>query len=92
MVGTFRYVVWRDRSWPFSPKAVRSGTTALDLDDPRSLNEAIAAAAWHDRGDDANMDLYRMNVFALDGTPIIRNYRWSEWLDSTDDGSYDTEP
>lgn len=57
MVGTFRYVVWRDRSWPFSPKAVRSGTTALDLDDPRSLNEAIAAAAWHDRGDGANMGL-----------------------------------
>lgn len=33
-----------------------------------------------------------MNVFALDGTPIIRSYRWSERLDSTDDGSYDTEP
>jgi hypothetical protein len=92
MVGTFRYVVWRDRGWPFGPKAVRTGTTALDPDDPRSLNDAIADAAWHDRGDDAHMGVYRMNVFALDGTSIIWSYRWSEWLDSTDTDDYDTEP
>jgi hypothetical protein len=91
MVGTFRYVVWRDRSWPFSPKAVRSGTTALDPDDPPSLNEAIATAVWHDRGDGADMNVYRMNVSALDGTRIIYSYTWSEWLDSADGGGYDTD-
>lgn len=91
MLGTFRYTVLRDRSWPFASKVVRTGTTALDPDDPRSLNDAIAVAAWHDRGNDADMDLYRMNVSAVDGTRVIWSYRWSEWLNSTDAAGYDTE-
>ena len=87
MVGTFQYVVWRDRGWPLGPKRVMAGTTAMDPDDPYTLNYAIASAA----GNDVNMGLYRMDVFALDGTLVVHDYRWSEWLDSTDDGSYDTE-
>jgi hypothetical protein len=78
------------RTGGHDPASPASQATASAASRPTAA--AIAAAAWHDRGDDANMDLYRMNVFALDGTPIIRSYRWSEWLDSTDDGSYDTEP
>ncbi len=47
------------------------------------------SAARQERGEDA--DFCRMNVFAADGTLVVRNYRWSQRLDSADDGGYDIE-
>lgn len=43
----------------------------MDPQDPCSLNDAIASAARQDRGEYANMDLYRMDVFATDGTLVV---------------------
>jgi hypothetical protein len=37
------------------------------------------------------MGLYRMNVFAADGTTVVPNYTWSEWLDNAEGGADGTE-
>lgn len=48
---------------------------------------------WHVTGRDvADMNDYWMNVSALDGTPIIYSYTWSEWLDGVGVDGYDTDP
>ena len=82
-VGGFTCTIFRDREfmWLVGPKRVETFRTALDLRDPRSLNEAIAAAARRDMGDDADMDVYRMEIVAPDGA-VLQDYRYNAYWDT----------
>jgi hypothetical protein len=77
-VGGFTCTVYRDREfmWLIGPKRVEVFTTVLDLNDPRSLDRVIIGAARRDMGDEADLDLYRLEVQAPAGQ-AIRNYRYS---------------
>lgn len=89
-VGNFTLTVFRDREfqWLFGPKHCRTFKTALDLRDPRSLNEAIAAEARRDMGDEANMDLYSLEVVAPDGS-ILKDYRYNAYFGEAYDSAWD---
>lgn len=89
-VGGFRCTVYRDREfqWLVGPKRLPAFTTSLDLRDPRSLNEAIAAAARRDMGDEADLDLYSLEVVAPDGS-VLKDYRYNSYFDEAYDSAWD---
>ena len=82
-VGGFTCTVFRDREFQrlIGPKRLETFTVALDLRDPRSLNEAIAAAARRDMGDEADMDLYWLEIVAPDGS-VLPKYRYNAYFDT----------
>ena len=86
-VGGFTCTVYRDREfqWLFGPKRVETFTTVLDLRDPRSLDRALLGAARRDMGEEADLDLYRLEVTRPDGT-VLRDYRYSGYFDEARDG------
>lgn len=89
-VGGFTCTVYRDREfqWLLGPKRVETFTTVLDLRDPRSLDNALVRAARRDAGDEADIDLYRLEVTRPDGT-ILRDYRYSGYFDEAYDPAWD---
>jgi hypothetical protein len=84
----FVCVVYRDREfqWLLGPKQVERFTTTLDMQDPRSLDRALLGAARRDRGDEADLDLYRLEVHRPDGA-VLRDWRYNSWAD--DSAGYD---
>lgn len=82
--GVYICTVYRDRPhqwrWLLDPKVVETFKTVLDLADTRSLDSALARAAKRDRGDDADVDMYRLEVTAPDGT-ILSDWRYNDWGD-----------
>jgi len=81
MTNVYSCTVWRDRRRPFAAKLVEQFETALDPDDPRSLQHALAAAASRDRGNRADLATYSLQVCERDGKEVIKNYRHTAWLD-----------
>lgn len=82
MIGPFVCVVYRDREfqWLLGPKCVETFTTTLDMNDPRSLDRALLGAARRDAGDEADLDLYRLEVHRPDGA-VLRDWRYNSWAD-----------
>ena len=80
MPGAFVCTVYRDRDfqWLLGPKRVGTFTTTLDLMNPRSLDRALIGAARRDRGEDADLDLYRMEVRRPDGS-MLPDWRYNPW-------------
>jgi hypothetical protein len=79
--------LWRDpgafrrlRSTVF----VESFDTALDLNDPLSLEHALAAAAHRDRSD-PDLELYRLDVSELGSPEAILMYRHTPWVHEDED-------
>jgi hypothetical protein len=66
MPGTYSCTLWRDRpdfGWLPGPKRVETFETGLDPEDASSMNAVIAAAAARrDRGEYADLCLYRLEV------------------------------
>ena len=89
-VGGFTCTIYRDREfqWLFGPKRCETFTTVLDLRDPRSLDNALVRAARRDAGDEADIDLYRLEVTRPDGT-MLRDYRYSGYFDEAYDPAWD---
>ena len=77
-------IVYRDRElqWLLGPKLVEQFTITLDMNDPRSLDRALLGAARRDRGDEADLDLYRLEVHRPDGA-VLRDWRYNSWSDET---------
>ena len=80
MAGAFICTVYRDRDfqWLLGPKRVETFTTTLDLMNPRSLDWALRGAARRDRGEDADLDAYRLEVHGPDGS-VLRDWRYNPW-------------
>lgn len=82
--GVYICRVYRDRPrefrWILRPKLVDQCTTTLDLDDPASLDAALVSAARRDRGDEADMDLYCLEVITPGGQALT-DWRYNGWLD-----------
>jgi hypothetical protein len=76
---TYSCTVWRDRNFLLGPKMVEQFVTALDLQDPSSLQHALVAAARRKQGDYADLMQYRL-VVHVPGQPDV-DYRYSAWLD-----------
>jgi hypothetical protein len=76
----FICTVWRDRDfqWLLGPKRVETFTTTLDLSDPRSLDRALLGAARRDAGDEADLDLYRLEVQSPAGA-VLQDWRYNAW-------------
>ena len=89
-VGGFTCTVYRDREFQrlIGPKHVETFTTVLDLRDAGSLDRALVRAARRDAGDEADIDLYRLEVTRPDGT-ILRDYRYSGYFDEAYDAAWD---
>jgi hypothetical protein len=75
--------VWFDRQGgigrTIGPKQVEEFDTMLDLEDYRSLQEALRLAAFRHRGHEADLALYRLEVRAPGQQDVIANYRYSAW-------------
>ena len=89
VAGGFTCTVFKDREfmWLVGPKRVDVLSVVLDLRDPRSLDRVLLGAARRDAGNEADLDLYRLEVQAPDGS-VIRNYRYSGWFDEGYDPGY----
>jgi len=82
--------VWRDRDvlgWLLGRKLVESFVTALNPDDPYSVQAVLAACVWRDAGPDADADrvlAYSIDVYDADGAEAgnqrVRDFRYSPYL------------
>lgn len=82
MLATHTCVLWRDppgRTWLRSPKRVEEFETALDLDDPRSLQAALECGAYRDRGEGAPLVLYDLRVYEPGSDEPVVRYRHNLW-------------
>lgn len=75
---TYSCTVWRDGRL-FGPRRVEDFETALDLEDPSSLQHALVAAARREKGDYAELGQYSLIVHVPGERDI--DYRYSAWLD-----------
>lgn len=83
----YRCTLWCDRrSWLGRPLQIEVFDTALDLEDSHSLQSALAAAAYRDRGEQADLHLYALEVRWPGQEEVLRYYRHQELLgkDGTD--------
>lgn len=78
----FTCTVFRDREfqWLLGPKRLETFRCSLDMRDPRSLDGALLGAARRDAGDEADLDLYRLEVMAPDGG-VLRDWRYNGYFD-----------
>jgi hypothetical protein len=73
--------LWRDRNALLGPKQVEVFDTALDLEDPASLQHALVAAVHRHRGQYADMTPYSLQVRIPGESDAILDYRHTPWLD-----------
>ena len=71
--GIYSCTLWRTRRL-FGPKKVDEFETALDPQDRSSLDAALAAAAFRDRRNSADIMDYRLQVRAFGQPDVIVNY------------------
>jgi hypothetical protein len=71
--GIYSCTLWRNQR-RFGPKKVAEFETALDPQDRCSLDSALAAAAFRDRGSGADVMDYRLQVRAFGQPDVIVNY------------------
>jgi hypothetical protein len=82
MARIYSCTLWCDRRGIgrlLGAREVEVFDTTLDLDDSRSVQNALAEAAYRDRGDRADIALYQLEVRVPGHTGL--NYRYnSAWL------------
>jgi hypothetical protein len=71
--GIYSCTLWRTQR-RFGPKKVEEFETALDLQDRSSLDAVLAAAAFRDRGNTADIMDYRLQVRTFGQPDVIANY------------------
>lgn len=83
----FVCTVYRDRDvpkWIMGPKLLETFPISLDLDDPRTVDRALLGAARRDMGDEADLDVYSMDIQRPDGG-ILRGWRYNSYEDDGGD-------
>jgi hypothetical protein len=71
--GIYSCTLWRNQRL-FGPKKVEEFETALDPRDSSSLDSALAAAAFRDRRNSADIMEYRLQVRPFGELDVIVNY------------------
>ncbi|HVB41962.1 MAG TPA: hypothetical protein VNF47_04560 [Streptosporangiaceae bacterium] len=79
---TYQCTVWYEpQGWlAGGPQQIESFNTALDLDDPRSMQAALTGAAYRHRGRRADLYLYGLEVRWPGEKEVLRLYRYQQLL------------
>jgi hypothetical protein len=83
--------VYQDRDalgWLLGRRLVESFTTALNPQDPYSVQAALAACVYRDQGPDTDeavvltysIDVYEVDTDGMVGDSLVTDFRFSPWL------------